>query len=163
MHILRYPSTPFFVLLLCPLFGEEALVCVFCIWVTSQACHSVFILYYTHLCMYSRHIVETHKAVYTIPRKQTLCNNKMYVALSKAFLYWLTWCLSKLFHATRWLWENTNESPSTHKGILLSPAGWGNNPRKWECGRVPQATPPDVRVDRPWLDQDTPFLLVSRG
>lgn len=62
--------------------------------------------------------------------------------MSKAFLYWADVVPQQTFFiATWWLWDNASESPSTHKGILLSSAGWGHNRQRWDCDRSVGWTP----------------------
>lgn len=57
----------------------------------------VHILLYTLTYVQQTYCRDTQSSLHN-SQEATLCNNKIYVALRKAFLYWLTWCLSKLFH-----------------------------------------------------------------
>lgn len=57
---------------------------------------------YILACVCNLRIPGTYEAVQMVPRKLYLCDNKRCVAMSKAFLYWLMWCLS-VFHWTGWL------------------------------------------------------------
>lgn len=114
---------------------------------------------YTLLYVYNLHILGTYERVVMIPRKQYLCKNKRCVAMSKAFLCWLMWCLSKHFSLQRddSSWDNTSESPSTHKGILLSLTGWGNNGWRWERGKGSAGWSPD---DQEWTGCDFTKLVL---
>ena len=100
-----------------------------------------------------------------IPRKPYLCNNKRCVVMSKAFLYWLMWCLSKHFSLNMMTFHETTLAnlPVPTKAFcwaLLTGAmmaGSGN------VGRVLQAEPLMMRMDRLWLDKGGPSLVVHWG
>lgn len=128
---------PFLVLFVSVVLGEAAHVFYF-VYVYLHKHVAVCSFALLQSWIYLRHAHSGYKqSNIDNSRKPYPCNNERCVAMSKAFLYGLMRCLSKQCSPPRddSLWDNTSKSPSTHKGILLSPAGWSDNSWRWECDK----------------------------